>query len=839
MRRINTESRACTTKRKFWAVFAGICLLLLLRAPTIRAQQGDEQEGIEQGSYKVKQSIEFGGRVTSISGDLQTYNTFVNLHDGPRLFGFTTEMNSLNQRGTFFDRFYFNNFGYGGDPINVSSLRLSKNRWYSFSAQFRKDQNFWDYSLLANPMNPSTPIPNAPAGFNPIANAPPNVVNSPVIGTSPHTYNTRRKMGDYNLVLRPDSNVRFRLGYMRNTNEGPAFSSIHEGTDQFLFENYKTTVNTYRFGVDIRLLPRTNISYDQTWTYYKGDNGQSDNNQIFPVTATQFVDLGVPFNVSASQPCGGTFLTSGFVNPICNAFFSYFNHAPTRTSTPTEQLSIQSNYWKDWDVSARLTYSSGDTDANYNQANFGRTAKSNLRNEVTTGPVHGRRVAAGADLGATWHITNNLSFVDTFRYFNWHNPVQFDASTCSFFSPNLTTSANFFSPSTPPFITCAPPADAIAGSPVHNSSSAPDLTLILNSNFLKQDEKSNLAELDYRFNEKVGARIGFRYRHRFFADNSYTTAEKLFYPGPTATDAARKDCARLDSAAPVSPANLPPGCTLNADSSITFVSTPAFEPPSEIVPAIAEYSGLFGFWAKPAQNWIIRFDMELMSADGSFTRVSPTHSQEYRIRSKYKIKDWLSLNGNILILEGRNNEFQQGDLNHNRAYGVSALVQPNEKLALEIGYDYNDVFSQILICYTSTANGQPGPGTQACPSVSGLVQQLSTYTNLSHYGYFDFLFTPVHRFTVRLGANLTGTSGDQLRLDPQALIPSAVNGSLNSKWLHPFGGFEYHFAKQWTGKAYWDYYGYHEDPTAGAEQDIFAPRNFRGNLVTLSLRYAF
>ena len=38
-------------------------------------------------------------------------------------------------------------------------------------------------------------------------------------------------------------------------------------------------------------------------------------------------------------------------------------------------------------------------------------------------------------------------------------------------------------------------------------------------------------------------------------------------------------------------------------------------------------------------------------------------------------------------------------------------------------------------------------------------------------------------------------------------------------------------------------YGYHEDPTFGAGGeaviDVFAPRNFRGNLVTLSVRYAF
>src|ERR1700752_3267011 len=83
------------------------------------AQQVDEQKGIDQGNYNIKQSIEFGGRFTSISGDQQAYDTFVNLQQGPRLLGFTTEMNSLNHHDTLFDRLYFSNFGYGGDPNDV------------------------------------------------------------------------------------------------------------------------------------------------------------------------------------------------------------------------------------------------------------------------------------------------------------------------------------------------------------------------------------------------------------------------------------------------------------------------------------------------------------------------------------------------------------------------------------------------------------------------------------------------------------------------------------------------------------------------------------------------
>jgi hypothetical protein len=192
---------------------------------------------------------------------------------------------------------------------------------------------------------------------------------------------------------------------------------------------------------------------------------------------------------------------------------------------------------------------------------------------------------------------------------------------------------------------------------------------------------------------------------------------------------------------------------------------------------------------------------------------------------------WVNLNGSITIWEGRNNVPEINGLQHNRTYGFSAQFQPNEKFGLDLGYDYNDVFSQIIICFVSSA----APANLAgCPGSTVLVEQLSTYTNKSHYGFFDFTLTPIHRLTARVGANLTGTSGSALLV----ITPSVPTGPLDSKWLHPFGGIDYQFAKNWTGKAYWDYYGYHEDASA-VSQDLAAPRNFRGNLVTLSVRYAF
>ena len=794
-----------------------------------RAQQEEEQKGIEQGNYNIKQSIEFGGRFTSLGGDLQAYNTFVNLQQGPRLLDFTMEMRSLDHHGTLFDRFYFSNFGYGGDPNMASRLRISKNKWYSFNALFRKDENFWDYSLQANPLNPTTPFANGPVGYA----AP--TCTACVLTESPHLLNTRRKLGDYDLLLLPDSKVRFRLGYSRNVAEGPVFSSIHQGTEQELFENYKTTVNAYRLGVDFKALPRTNISYDEIWNYYKGDTSTTDpfQNPLFKLANGTAVDLGYSFNAGANQPCGGTFLASGFVNPTCSAYFSYLNQGRMRTNTPTEQLSFQSNYWKDWDLSGRASYSAGDMNVfGYDQTLFGRESRTNLRNDQITGPIQGRRVAATADFGATWHITTKLSFVDSFHFNNWHDPAQFLSTECSFFSASLLTAANVFMPTATPPAACAAPVGTVAGNAAHNGSSGADVAVLLNSNFLKQDEKTNLAELEYEFSNKFGARLGYRYRHRAIGDNSFSTADDIFYPGPTAALAARGSCTRLNTALPVSQANLPAGCALNGDGSITFVTpAPALTPVDVIY--INEHSALFGIWARPVANWRISFDTELMSADNAFTRISPRQTQEYRIRTKYKVKDWLNLNGNITIWEGRNNVFEVNNLQHNRVYGFSAMFQPTDKVGFELGYDYNDVFSQILICITSSAV-PAGPTTTGCTGLPGLLQETSVYTNTSNFGYFDASWTPFRRLTARLGANLTGTSGSALI----TITPNAPTGPLDSKYLQPFGGIDYRFAKSWTGKAYWGYYDYHED-SSNVFQDIFAPRNFRANLVTLSVRYAF
>ena len=126
-----------------------------------------------------------------MGGNLNNYDTFENLSSGLRLFDYSVDMRSINHQGLFFDNLSFSNFGYGGDPDDVSRLRVDRNKWYDFRGMFRRDKNFWNYNLLANPLNPVGAI-----------------VPNPAIASSPHALDLSRRMQGYDLTLLPESRLR-------------------------------------------------------------------------------------------------------------------------------------------------------------------------------------------------------------------------------------------------------------------------------------------------------------------------------------------------------------------------------------------------------------------------------------------------------------------------------------------------------------------------------------------------------------------------------------------------------------------------------------------------------
>ena len=759
----------------------------------------EHNEGEIGGPWLIKQSAEFGGRITDFTGNTGTWDTFVNLGTGPRLLEYTLDMHSPTHTGLLFDDFLFSNFGYGGDPNNVSRIIAQKGKIYSFNAMFRRDQNIFDYNLLANPLNPSTSNPNLP------------------ILQSPHEFLLTRRMSDVNLKLFPVGTIQGRLGWSRVVNEGSSFSSDHQGTEGFLLQPTSNTADTYTGGISLRLIPRTSINYDQFYTFFKGDTTA----QLAPVaTATLWglppfflaggipVQLGLPFNTPAGQPCNPVLLGTGFVNPACNGFFSYFRAGRNRNSFPTEQFSFQSSYFRNVDFSGRFNYSDAEADTPDVLELFnGFTSRSRVRTSSLTGTAVAKRISLAGDFAATIRVTDKFRIVDQFRYDNFRIPGTWSLGTMNLFGASLLANPNMFSPAT-----CPPPFTA-ATCPQHSSSSSADVIADLRNDFLRQNRTLNTFELEYDFTKRITGHVGYRYERRDITQRIDNTQFQVFFPGPTAALANRGAC---------SPASAHP---LNPNGTCSV-----FVPAADVGDDFAEinsHSGLIGFSARPSDNFRVSADVEFMSADNAFFRISPRHLQDYRFRTIYKPEDWITLGAAIRILENRNTSFDIGNLQHNRSFGFTGtFARSDSRIALDLSYDYNDIFSQINICFVATPNNAP-PGAITCgtPFLSGI----SIYTNLTHFASGSIVMKPWKRVTAGVGYAITTTSGNTLILNP-----NAPTGPLNFNYHLPTASVAIELNKNLTYKTAWNYYDYNEKSDPGPT----LPRDFRGNVFTLSLRYS-
>ncbi len=784
--KLNTCSRGLPRATRIPALAISMALFALLA--TAAAQ--DEPQGIDSGNYHYQGSFELGYRFVNTLGSQNVYDTFVNQQQGPRLLDQTLNVRSLDHEGGLFDTLFLSSFGWGGDPENASRLRMSKNKLYNFNMTFRRDRNFWDYNDLANPLNP----PNTFIQNN----------------NSPHEMQTVRRMYDYNLVLLPQSVVRVRLGFSRNNNEGPAFSTIHEGTDTMLFQNTRTLLDAYQIGVDVKLLPRTSISYDEFLQYYKGDSTWNDQNFQFQLSNGSPVDAGIDYNPTANQPCSNTptpIFSAGtppVLRSTCSAIQAYSRAAPVRISYPTEQLTLQSSYFKRFDISARGSYSSAQDTANNFDETFLGLGRNNLRGSDVTGSASARRVVANVDLATTIHLTEHLRLVDTFRFSNFRIPGLNALNTLNLFPGSSPASLLLpvvpYNPST-----CNPVTSA--GCPSHTGSSAADLSATGNAPFLGQDSKTNTFEVEYDFGRHFGTHVGYRFGHRTISQNGLVTSlAETFDP----SNALRGDCKTG---------------TVDANGVCTFSSqTVALADTLEI----NEHSALFGFWAHPTDHLRANFDMELFSADNAPTRISPRNLQHYKGRINYKAKSWLNFSGSVNMLESRDNVTDILHREHNRNYGFTADFQPKPRFGFELGYNYEDVFSTTNICYILTS--APPVNSTACGSGSPYFSAVSLYKDRVNYAYTNFMFKPAPRVAMRVGYDLTSSAG----ATPTLADPTVIE-SLGFNYHRPTAALDVDLTKGLTWRTAWGYYDYNEKFLPAP----LSARDFQSNSATLSVVYAY
>jgi hypothetical protein len=621
--------------------------------------------------------------------------------------------------------------------------------------------------LLANPLNSPSSAPSVP------------------VANSPHQFETRRRMTDLDLTLLPLSRLSFRLGFSRNNMTGPSFSSFHEGTDVLLAQNWNTTLNSYRLGADWKIMPRTVVSYDQSFQYYKGDTswdlaafkrallpGSTSSTLPCQPAFGNCVELGLPFDTVNRSPCSvppsATSLidsTGTLTNIACNAYYSYLRRQRVRTSIPTERLSFRSNYFERLELTASYAYSDAEMNTPYNEFFNGLVGRTFTRQYRVTGPETATQISNVLDGSGTLHLTKNLRLIDNFYYWAYRTPQNANF-TENDWNINLTGS-------------CAPPLCSLL---VPISATTQTTTITPTQTSFNQTLKRNQAELLWDVSKKLGVHAGYRYGNRNF--------EHFL-------DFATGDVDNI---------------TIN------------------------EHTALFGFWARPTHALRVNFDLEHSNYDNTLFRMAPRKQALYRLQTGYTPRPWAVLGGSVNILETSNNDPFTNFRGHNRNYGFSASLSPKARFALDLAYNYNDALQNALICFADTPPvGVSLPVVSNAGSCAALesTNPLLTdayYENHTHFGSATVMFKPVQRITANLGYSIVSVGGRT----PQFNVLQPL-GSLAYNYHQPLANISVDLGHSVFWNAGWNYYQYKEESFSGPT----LPRYFHANTATVSLKYAF
>ncbi len=192
-------------------------------APTPAAVGSVRGENV--GGYNVTSAFETGYRFRAVDGNYGKYRSDVNYGNGLRLLSGALTVHSREGRGGLFDEIVLSTLGLGNDPYQSSILRVQKNRLYRYDFAWRLNEYY----------NPALPI-----------------------SFGEHAANTIRRIQDHDFVLFPQSSLRLFAGYTRNSQNGPALTTVQQfgsGNDEFpLFADVRRLRNEYRLGAEVLVM---------------------------------------------------------------------------------------------------------------------------------------------------------------------------------------------------------------------------------------------------------------------------------------------------------------------------------------------------------------------------------------------------------------------------------------------------------------------------------------------------------------------------------------------------------------------------------------------------------
>lgn len=410
------------------------------------------QVGEGTNDYTVISSVEFGYRGLSVDGDHNKYRSDLDYRAGPRLFDSSFLMRAKEgKEGGLFETLLVKSTGWGADPYGNVRFSAEKSRWYRFEGTYRRFKYFSFLNNIANPNYATRPT-------------------DPVTGQ--HGYDTRQQFGDFDLTFLPkNERIRFTIGYSPEHYSGPAFTTYHNGGDDFmLLSEIRSRANNFRFGADGKLGP-VDISFLQGFRRFRDDSFIDNSNR----------------NVGVNPAASNATLTD------------FQREQPVRGHVNFTRLSLHTFLAKKLDLTARLIYTSSNVNVgfvettgaiNWNTRVTPTTtfpSTNNTANGTLTFTGETNRPQTLGDFGVTYLATDKLRISDTFR-----------VETFQISGTDLYTSAFFLTRTTP-----GPPVPPILANGV-----------LATNRITKYRKVQNTIEGDYQFNDRYSLHFGYRYGSR-------------------------------------------------------------------------------------------------------------------------------------------------------------------------------------------------------------------------------------------------------------------------------------------------------------------------------------
>ncbi|KAA6460203.1 hypothetical protein DYQ86_14245 [Acidobacteria bacterium AB60] len=373
--------------------------------------------------YTVHEAVDLGGHMTNVIGSPAMYNTLVNQSSGPRILGETFELRALpGTKNTIVDAFQAYASGLGGDPYTFAKVTFHKGKIYEFSGLFRRDRQYFDYDLLGNPNIVPNKIPIGPS------KAPTGTFAWGPVTQSPVMFNSARRMTDTSLTLYPLSTWTARVGYSRYNFEGPSLSPSYTiAKYDALLSNYqRNSIDDFSGSLEWKPVQGTRLIFEEQVSRYKADSyfmlapstlvaqeadgrrvaiGNWDSQTPYGIGGCNTTSMGAAYTNSTTwtiftaPQVGASPLP--VINPACSVVTSYMRSQPTRVTSPTEILRLQSSSIKNVTMNGNVRYTTGNMDlSHYYEGVQGLMGA--VRQITYNGYARAHRAVIAADYGFIW-----------------------------------------------------------------------------------------------------------------------------------------------------------------------------------------------------------------------------------------------------------------------------------------------------------------------------------------------------------------------------------------------------------------------------------------------------